>query len=123
MTAAARHAGARSHHAGQAAEGSAARHYLQRGLQPVARRWRGVAGEIDLILRDGSELVFVEVKQSRSFAQAAVRLGPRQVARLLQAAAEFLAGQPSGLDTAMRFDVALVNAMGEVEVLENALGA
>lgn len=123
MTRAASCAGALAHQSGKAAEGSVARYYSDRGLQMVARRWRGTAGEIDLILRDGADLIFVEVKKSRSFAQAALRVGPRQVARLLAAASEYLAGEPAGLDTPMRFDVALVNAVGEVDVIENALAA
>ena len=41
--------------------------YLQRqGLQLVESNFRCKAGEIDLILRDGDALVFVEVRQRQS---------------------------------------------------------
>ena len=107
--------------AGQAAEDAVLRHYEARGLTLAKARWRGKAGEVDLILRDGDELVFVEVKHSRSFDSAAARLLPKQVARLMRAAEEFAGGEPKGLLTEMRFDVALVNGQGEVHILENAL--
>ncbi|MBO6896104.1 MAG: YraN family protein [Shimia sp.] len=107
--------------AGQAAEEAVLRHYEARGLTLAKARWRGKAGEVDLILRDGDELVFVEVKHSRSFEGAAARLLPKQVERLMRAAEEFAGGEPKGLLTEMRFDVALVNGQGEVHILENAL--
>lgn len=113
--------GATGHLAGLSAEDSVARLYGARGLTVGRRRWRGRAGEIDLIFRHGDEIVFVEVKKGRSHAAAAARLGPRQQARLASAAEEFLGGEPAGRDTPARFDVALVDAAGRVEILENAL--
>lgn len=115
-------AGATGHRAGQAAEAIVAARYLRAGCVLVAERWRGQGGEIDLVLRRGDEVIFVEVKKSRSFARAAERLTPRQAQRLLDAAAEFLAGEMLGQATPMRFDVALVDGHGAVEIVENALG-
>ena len=115
-------AGATGHRAGQAAEAIVAARYLRAGCELLAERWRGQGGEIDLVLRRGGEVIFVEVKKSRSFSRAAERLSPRQAQRLLDAAAEFLAGQPLGQETPTRFDVALVDATGAVEIIENALG-
>ena len=112
-----------SWHAGAAAEERVALLYERRGLTVAARRWRGQVGEIDLVLRDGAALVFVEVKQSRSFARAAEHVSRRQMARIMAAAQEFLAGEPAGQLTDIRFDVALVNGQGEVEILENAFTA
>ncbi|GAA0308427.1 YraN family protein [Rhodovulum strictum] len=110
-------------HAGLAAEDSVARGYERRGLAIAARRWRGRAGEIDLIAREGDEVIFVEVKQSSSFARAAERVSPRQARRIMAAAQEFLDGEPRGQLTDIRFDVALVDAMGRIEILENAFAA
>lgn len=115
-------AGAVSHRAGLAAEAAVAAHYLRAGLGIAAQRWRGRGGEIDLVARQGGELVFVEVKRARSFAAAATRLSARQVSRLFDAAAEFMAGEPAGQNTPVRFDLALVNGVGEIEIVENALG-
>lgn len=116
--------GQRAYHSGVSAENAVERLYQDKGLETAARRWRrrGV-GELDLVMRDGDALVFVEVKKSRDFARAAESLTPRQMARLFDGAAAFLAGQPRGDLTECRFDVALVNAHGEIQILENALAA
>lgn len=113
--------GAVAHQAGLAAEAGVARHYARSGCQIVARRWRGQAGEIDLIGRDAEGYVFVEVKAARTVAQAAERLSRRQMARLALAAEEFMGTVAGGLGQAMRFDVALVDRFGRLEVCENAL--
>lgn len=115
--------GALSYHAGLSAEEQVAREYQRRGYPLAARRWRGKGGEIDLITRDGEGFVFVEVKKSRSHARAAERLSMRQMRRLYDAASEFLALCPRGLNTVARFDVALVDGQGRIEILENALCA
>ena len=44
------------------------------------------------------------------------------MARLCAAAAEFVGGEPSGQDTEMRFDVALVDGAGRIDIMENAIG-
>ena len=114
--------GAVAHRAGLAAEAQVAAEYLRRGVEVIARRWRGRAGELDIVARDQGEVIFIEVKKSRSFAQAASRVSQRQILRMQQTACEFLEGEPAGQLTPMRFDVALVDAQGRIEVLENALG-
>ena len=114
--------GALSHHAGVAAEDIVARDYDRRGRPVAHRRWRSRSGEIDLIARDGDQVIFVEVKKSRTFDLAATRLGRRQMDRLCAAALEFLAGEPRGQLTDMRFDLAMVDGRGAVRVIENAFG-
>ncbi|MCT8161224.1 YraN family protein [Pseudoruegeria sp. SHC-113] len=109
-----------NYHAGLAAEGAVERYYSARGAQMRHQRWRGRGGEVDLIASQNGELVFIEVKKSTTHAQAAQRLGRRQLQRIMAAAEEFLAGEPAGLLTPMRIDLALVNAAGEIEVIENA---
>ncbi|WP_102109482.1 YraN family protein [Oceaniglobus roseus] len=112
--------GAVSYHAGLCAEDRVAAEYSRRGAAIVGRRWRGRGGEIDVIAREGSALVFIEVKASRSHARAAERIGARQIARLYDAAAEYVATEPDGLNTEMRFDVALMDRTGAIEIRENA---
>ena len=108
---------------GAAAEGAVERHYERAGRAIAARRWRGRWGEIDLIARDGETVVFIEVKKAATHARAAERLGPRQVRRIWAAATEFLDGEPRGGLTDVRFDVALVDSLGRVEIRENAYAA
>ena len=76
----------------------------------------------DLIAQNGDGLVFIEVKQSSSFDQAVQHVSPRQMKRLYASAEEYLAQMPNGSLTDVRFDVALVNGRGEVQVIENAFG-
>lgn len=115
--------GARSYHAGRCAEEAVARHYQARGRTIAATRWRCPYGEIDLIARDGAEVIFIEVKQSRSHARAADHLSPRQMERIVNAASVFLGGEPLGQATPVRFDVALVDGIGQIEILEGAFAA
>jgi putative endonuclease len=114
--------GAVSYHNGLAAEAQVADHYARAGRAIAARRWRGSGGEIDLIAREGAGLVFIEVKKAASHARAAERLSRRQMDRIYASASEFIAGEPRGQDTDVRFDVALVDAAGRIEILENAFG-
>jgi putative endonuclease len=115
--------GLRSYHAGRVAEDQVAARYLRAGRTICARRWRGQSGEIDLIARDGAQVIFIEVKQARNFARAAESLSSRQMSRILSAASEFLADEPAGDLTDCRFDLALVDGQGRIEVLENAFAA
>ena len=114
--------GAVAYHSGVAAEVIVEREYLRRGATICNRRYRGSAGEIDLITRQDDDLVFVEIKKARDVSAAAARLGAAQIRRICATAAEFLAGEPLGELTPVRFDVALVDATGTVEIIENAFG-
>ena len=118
-----RRRGKRAYCAGVAAEDQVAQDYARRGFDEERRRWRGQRGEIDLVMRDGDVLVFVEVKQSKSFERAADSLSARQMARIYGAAEEYLARAPLGQLTETRFDVALVDGQGAIRIVENAFGA
>ncbi|AWL12936.1 UPF0102 protein [Saliniradius amylolyticus] len=50
---------------GQSAEQQACRYLKQQGLRHRQSNYRCKAGEIDLVMQDGQELVFVEVKFRR----------------------------------------------------------
>jgi len=112
--------GLTSYLAGQSAEDHVARAYEADGHQIAGRRWRGTRGEIDIIARNRDGLVFIEVKKGRDFARAAERLTRAQMKRIYGAASEFLADEPAGQNTQVRFDVALINASGQMQVIENA---
>jgi putative endonuclease len=51
---------------GELGEAIAARYVERAGMTLLARNYRGPHGEIDLVARDGEELVFVEVRTRRS---------------------------------------------------------
>lgn len=116
-------AGKRNYLAGLCAEESVAQAYHRSGREVVARRWRGSRGEIDVIVREGSKLVFVEVKKSRTHDMAGWHINQRQMERIWFTGTEFLEGEPAGQRTEFRFDVALVDEMGRIEIRENAYAA
>ncbi|MBR3370346.1 MAG: YraN family protein [Rhodobacteraceae bacterium] len=113
----------RNYHAGLAAEDCVLREYMNAGYQLLARRWRGQRGELDLVMSRDAEVVFIEVKKSRSFDAAAARIGSGQIERLFMTAAQYLGTCAQGQLTPSRFDVAVVDATGQVARLENALCA
>lgn len=110
-------------HAGLAAEDQVSLLYDRSGRPVIARRWRGSIGEIDLIVREGDVVVFIEVKKSSTHALAAEHLTYGQMQRIMATASEFVGGEPKGQLTDMRFDVALVDQSGRIEIIENALAA
>lgn len=93
--------------AGDAAEARALEFLLDRGLLAVARNVSSKLGEIDLIMRDGEELVFVEVRaRSRSdYGGAAASVGRGKQLRLRREAQRWLAGRYGDRWPACRFDV------------------
>ncbi|MCX7560315.1 YraN family protein [Sulfitobacter sp. F26204] len=116
------HRGRIAYHAGIAAEMCIARDYERRGFSVAHQRWRGKGGEIDLIVRDGAGFIFVEVKKSQNLARAAESLSQRQMRRICSSAEEFLDTQRFGSLTEVRFDVALVDGIGDFQIIENAFG-
>ncbi|WP_370284448.1 YraN family protein [Pseudooceanicola nanhaiensis] len=123
VTARRRSRGRMAHLGGAAAEDRVALEYERRGYALAARRWRGRSGEIDLVFRHGDAVIFVEVKAARDFDAALCSLGQRQIGRICRAAEEFVGGEPCGSLTEMRFDIGLVDARGDLRILENALAA
>ena len=90
---------------GRAAEEDACRFLRDCGYEIVARNWRTVRGEIDIVARDGPTLVFVEVK-SRSrpgFGGPEAAVHPAKQRRLIAAARGFLGRTDCRLP--VRFDV------------------
>lgn len=117
-----RDAGRRAELAGRSAEAGVAAEYDRMGYDLLDIRWRGQAGEIDLVFGRGDLLVFTEVKKARSFEAAVARLCPAQMRRIHAAASEYLASAPRGQLSDVRFDLAAVDAGGRVQVTANAFG-
>ncbi len=91
------------------------------GLQLITRNYRCRHGEIDLVMRQGTTLVFVEVRRrSRSdFGGAAASVDLRKQKRLVAAARHYLAGlgcEPPPC----RFDVVAIEGAGEPQWLPDA---
>jgi putative endonuclease len=76
------------------------------GLRLFARNWHCHYGEIDLIMRDGDVLVFVEVRYRDSAASAdgTASIGAAKQRKLVRTADMFLAAHPSLAHYTCRFD-------------------
>ena len=108
---------------GEHAEDLAAAFLQQRGLKLVARNYRCRFGEIDLIARDGSILVFVEVRMRTSdvFGGAAASITAGKRRKLLRTARHYLAGVAR--PPACRFDALLISGTRRsVEWIKDAFG-
>ena len=81
-----------SQHAGFAYESQALAHLQSSGLVLVERNAASKLGELDLVMRDGDTLVFVEVRSRSSmrFGGAAASVGPDKQRRLRRAAQQYL---------------------------------
>ena len=81
------------------------------GYRILARNVRADGVEIDLVVRRGPELAFVEVKTRRSprHGGALLALGPRQQQRLIRAAAAWLRANPQR-GARVRFDLVAIDA-------------
>jgi putative endonuclease len=104
---------------GAAAEDRAVAFLAQQGLKLVARNFRCRGGEIDLIMRDGGSLVFVEVRARarNDFGGAAASITAAKQARIILAARHYLAQHR--VDAPCRFDAVLIQA-GQLQWLRAA---
>jgi putative endonuclease len=93
---------------GLSAESRAAALLVAKGFRIVARRWKSPVGEIDIVARRRSLLVFVEVKARNTIDEAAESVTMRQRSRIANAAEAFIATYPDPSVTEMRFDAILV---------------
>jgi putative endonuclease len=77
----------------QVGEEAAARYLSRRGWTILARNWRVRVGELDLVVRRGSTLVFVEVKArtSSEFLEPQLGVDFRKQVRLRRVARAYLA--------------------------------
>ena len=109
---------------GDAAERIAEKFLLAHGMVCVERNYRSRFGEIDLIMKDGAGLVFVEVRMRKNsgFGGAGASIGHGKQQRIIAAAQHYL----SGMRTlpACRFDALLLNDLSEtsIEWVQDAFG-
>jgi len=78
-----------------------------RGYAFIARNWNCAAGELDLVMLDGEELVFVEVKTRRGeqAGRADDAISASKAQRMLGAAEWFLAEHPAHQERVWRCDL------------------
>jgi putative endonuclease len=105
---------------GHSAERRALRHYRLRGFRVLAvNAWAG-GNELDLVVRRGRRLAFVEVKEKAGadLGDPLEMVGPEKQRRLRRAAAAWLAANPdlAGLD--VTFEVLAIRPDGVERVAE-----
>jgi putative endonuclease len=101
------------------AEDLACRHLLDQGLRLVTRNYRCRHGEIDLVMRDGSTIAFIEVRlrNRTDFGSGAESVDARKQARLLSSAEHYLQRHATLLADC-RFDVVSILQCGNTRQLE-----
>mgnify|MGYP001814174918 CR=1 FL=1 len=108
---------------GHHAESLACGYLKRRGLRLLSRNFRCRRGEIDLIMQDGAQLVFVEVRyRSRGdFGSALESVTPGKQRKLITTAQHYL--QRSGKTPACRFDVVGMGPDRQMHWIKNAFDA
>ncbi|MFI5349702.1 MAG: YraN family protein [Elusimicrobiota bacterium] len=107
---------------GKKAEDLAAAYLQTKGLTIIEKNFLARVGEIDIVAKDGDEVVFVEVRAraSREYGGAAASVGGAKRRKLIKAAQLWL--QARNWDGACRFDVVAVDA-GRLEHIPSAFDA
>lgn len=109
---------------GRRSENEAGRYLESKGHVILERNFRAVRGEIDLITRDGNDLVFVEVKSATSgmYGAPEERVTWRKRRQIGKVALAYITDRGLG-DSDCRFDVVSVIWSGsgpEIRHIENA---
>ncbi len=109
---------------GAQGESLAARWYEARGYEIIDRNWRRREGEIDLIVRQRTTVVFCEVKTRSSdrLGSGAESVLPAKQRRIRRLAARWLSELTPASGRArvdVRFDVVSITG-GQIEVIEGA---
>lgn len=110
--------------AGHFAEKVALLWLMMRGYWPVAMNLvvgRGTgAGEIDLIVRRGKTLVFVEVKKRPTEEKGRLAIHPKNQARIIRASEVFLARHPKYKNFNIRYDAVFISPKSFPKHLKSA---
>ena len=95
---------------GKAAEHLAATYLQHQGLKLLESNYRSRFGEIDLIMQDGKEIVFVEVRlrSNNAFGGAGASITPAKQQKLVRTAEDY---QMRHGVSACRFDAVLLESL------------
>lgn len=113
----------RAERRGRRAEQIAAWFLRAKGYAVLTRRYKTPVGEIDLIVRRGGVIAFVEVKARQQGEAGLEAVGPRSRSRIARAAELWLARHPNAAGLDLRFDIVVVSpGLGLPKHLANAFG-
>jgi putative endonuclease len=113
----------RAERKGRTAELIAALFLILKGYRPMAWRVKTPRGEIDLIMKSRSHIVFVEVKTRRDIDSGLFAVSDNKAQRTLGAARIWLGRNARRLDSDYRFDILILAAYHWPRHIKNAYGA
>lgn len=93
--------------------------YVCRFYIPLKHRYKTKLGEVDLIMKRGNTVIFIEVK-ARSCGMHENIVSKVQQLRISKAASLFIASRVEYHNHNMRFDLAVVKPYKLPEIIENA---
>lgn len=110
-------------HLGRRGEDLARQYLEERGAEVLDANWRCREGEIDLVVRDGTEIVIVEVKTRRSsrYGRAAWAVTEEKYLRLRRLAAVW-AAEHDARASALRIDVIGIEWRGTTARIDHRRG-
>jgi putative endonuclease len=102
----------------------AAQYLIDKGYLIIERNFQCKTGEIDIIAKDNTYLVFVEVKYrtntEKGFPEEAVDF--RKIKKITRTAAYYMIKKGISMETACRFDVVSILEQ-EISLIQNAFDA
>ena len=104
-------------------EAVAACYLMCKGYRLLARRVRLPAGELDLVVRRGNAVAFVEVKTRHDPDDALRSIDRAKARRMHDAALSWLSRNVAALHGDYRFDIVVVSPYHWPRHIENAFGA
>lgn len=109
---------------GRRGERLAENHLIARGYRLLERNWRCRQGEIDLVMREGDALVFVEVKtrSSTAFGHPFEAITPVKLARLRRLAREWCDAHPAERGRIRIDAVSVLSPRGGTPAIEHLVG-
>jgi putative endonuclease len=93
---------------GHVAEAAAMLFLLAKGFRPIARRYKTPLGEVDLIVKRGRLIAFVEVKARALERDALESVGRGSEKRIVDAADLWLAKHPAAAGYDVRYDMVVL---------------
>lgn len=108
---------------GQLAEQRALDYLTQKGLKLITRNYHCRLGEIDLIMRDGCSLVFIEVRarQTNDFGGGLASITYAKRQKIIKTTSHYLLSHKLNEQEPIRFDVVAIEGQsGELTWIKDA---